>query len=54
MEQFLLFYLEKIADKSGKNLEVYIDGGFRNGIDILKAKALGAKAVFVGDLTYMV
>ena len=40
--------LEKIADKIGSSLEVYIDGGFRNGIDILKAKALGAKAVFVG------
>ena len=40
--------LEKIADKIGSSLEVYIDGGFRNGTDILKAKALGAKAVFVG------
>ncbi len=40
--------LEKIATKIGLNLEVYIDGGFRNGIDILKAKALGAKAVFIG------
>ena len=38
--------LEKIADKIGSSLEVYIDGGFRNGTDILKAKALGAKAVF--------
>ena len=25
-----------------------IDGGFRNGVDLLKAKALGAKAIFVG------
>ena len=40
--------LEKIANKIGSSLEIYIDGGFRNGTDLLKAKALGAKAVFVG------
>jgi isopentenyl diphosphate isomerase/L-lactate dehydrogenase-like FMN-dependent dehydrogenase len=28
--------------------EVYIDGGFRRGTDVLKALSLGARAVFVG------
>ena len=28
--------------------EVYLDGGIRSGTDIIKAKALGAKAIFVG------
>ena len=32
----------------GKNVEVYFDGGVRRGSDILKALALGAKAVFLG------
>jgi isopentenyl diphosphate isomerase/L-lactate dehydrogenase-like FMN-dependent dehydrogenase len=28
--------------------EVYLDGGVRRGTDVLKALALGARAVFVG------
>lgn len=28
--------------------EVYMDGGVRRGTDVLKALALGAKAVFIG------
>lgn len=28
--------------------EVYVDGGVRWGTDVLKALALGAKAVFIG------
>ena len=29
-------------------MEVYLDGGVRQGTDVLKALALGARAVFVG------
>ena len=32
----------------GDKVEVYLDGGIRNGIDVFKALALGAKAVFIG------
>ena len=28
--------------------EIYIDGGIRRGVDILKALALGARAVLIG------
>ena len=28
--------------------EVYMDGGVRQGTDVLKALALGARAVFIG------
>lgn len=28
--------------------EVYLDGGIRLGTDVLKALAIGAKAVFIG------
>ena len=41
--------LEEVMDAvKGKNIEVYFDGGVRRGTDILKALALGAKAVFLG------
>ena len=33
----------------GDKVEVYIDGGIRNGTDVFKALALGAKAVFIGQ-----
>ena len=39
---------EVILACQGKNVEVYFDGGVRRGTDILKALALGAKAVFLG------
>lgn len=29
-------------------MEVYLDGGVRQGTDVLKALAMGARAVFVG------
>lgn len=32
----------------GDKMEVYIDGGFRDGSDVFKALALGAKMAFVG------
>lgn len=31
-----------------KKIEVYFDGGVRRGTDVLKALALGARAVFLG------
>ncbi|HEY0647782.1 L-lactate dehydrogenase [Phenylobacterium sp.] len=40
--------LPKVADAVGGDLEVYMDGGVRSGLDVLKALALGAKACFVG------
>ncbi len=38
---------EAVAAARGK-LEVYLDGGIRRGADVVKAIALGAKAVFIG------
>jgi L-lactate dehydrogenase (cytochrome) len=40
--------LPAVADAVGGDLEVYMDGGVRSGLDVLKAMALGAKACFVG------
>ncbi|HEY3950344.1 L-lactate dehydrogenase [Phenylobacterium sp.] len=40
--------LPPIADAVGGDLEVYMDGGIRSGLDVLKAMARGAKAVFIG------
>jgi L-lactate dehydrogenase (cytochrome) len=40
--------LPRIADAVGGELEVYMDGGIRSGLDVLKALSLGAKACFVG------
>ena len=40
--------LPRIADAVGGDLEVYMDGGVRSGLDVLKAMALGARACFVG------
>jgi isopentenyl diphosphate isomerase/L-lactate dehydrogenase-like FMN-dependent dehydrogenase len=38
---------EAVAAAAGK-LEIYLDGGVRRGADVVKAIALGAKAVFIG------
>lgn len=40
--------LPAIADAVGQRIEVYLDGGIRRGSDVIKAVALGAKAVFLG------
>ena len=40
--------LPEVMDAVGDRLEVFIDGGIRRGTDVLKAVALGAKAVFIG------
>lgn len=40
--------LPGIADAVGEQLDVLVDGGIRRGTDVLKAIALGARAVMVG------
>ncbi|XP_048391517.1 hydroxyacid oxidase 1 [Stegostoma tigrinum] len=40
--------LTEITDAVGGKVEVFLDGGVRKGTDVLKALALGAKAVFLG------
>ena len=40
--------LSRVADAVGDDLDLFMDGGVRSGLDVLKALALGAKACFVG------
>eukprot|EP00069_Balaena_mysticetus_P002215 bmy_15692T0 len=40
--------LPEIVEAVEGKVEVFLDGGVRKGTDVLKALALGAKAVFVG------
>ncbi|OCT79256.1 hypothetical protein XELAEV_18026066mg [Xenopus laevis] len=40
--------LQEIIEAVDGKVEVYLDGGIRKGTDVLKALALGARAVFVG------
>ena len=40
--------LPEVAEAAGDRLDVLVDGGIRRGTDVLKALALGAKAVLVG------
>ncbi|MBK6489635.1 MAG: alpha-hydroxy-acid oxidizing protein [Gemmatimonadetes bacterium] len=40
--------LPEVVDAVGDRGEVYVDGGIRRGTDVLKALALGARAVLVG------
>ncbi|WP_119154089.1 alpha-hydroxy acid oxidase [Caldimonas tepidiphila] len=40
--------LPQVVDAVGDRIPVFVDSGFRRGSDVVKALALGAKAVFVG------
>ena len=40
--------ISEIVEAVGNNAEVYVDGGIRRGTDIVKALALGARAVLLG------
>ena len=40
--------LPHVVDVAGDRCEIYVDGGIRRGSDVLKAIALGARAVLVG------
>ena len=40
--------LPEVVDQVDGRIEVYLDGGMRRGTDILKALALGARAVLMG------
>ncbi|MGI9134880.1 MAG: alpha-hydroxy acid oxidase [Rhodoferax sp.] len=40
--------LPAIVDAVGAQIEVHMDGGIRSGQDVLKARALGAKGVYIG------
>jgi 4-hydroxymandelate oxidase len=39
--------LPEVVEAAGGDCEVYVDGGFRRGADVVKALALGARAAFV-------
>jgi L-lactate dehydrogenase (cytochrome) len=40
--------LPAIVDAVGQSIEVHMDGGIRSGQDVMKARALGAKGVYIG------
>lgn len=40
--------LKDIVAACGARAEVYVDGGIRSGVDVMKALALGARAVMIG------
>ena len=43
--------LPEVVDAVGKRVTVIVDSGFRRGSDVVKALALGAKAVLIGRAT---
>jgi 4-hydroxymandelate oxidase len=44
--------LPDIAMRVGDAIDVLVDGGFREGTDLIKALALGARAVLIGRPVY--
>lgn len=42
------YALPEVVRRVGDRVEIYVDGGIRRGTDILKALALGARAVLIG------
>ena len=46
--QAAILALPAVVEAVGGRAEVYVDGGFRRGTDVLKALALGARAAFIG------
>jgi L-lactate dehydrogenase (cytochrome) len=40
--------LPEVVAAVGERLEVYLDGGVRSGMDVLKAVALGTRGVLIG------
>ncbi len=40
--------LPEIADAVGDRIELLVDGGIRRGVDVIRALALGARAVLIG------
>jgi isopentenyl diphosphate isomerase/L-lactate dehydrogenase-like FMN-dependent dehydrogenase len=40
--------LPEVIDAVGKQMPVFVDGGFRRGSDVYKALAIGARAVGIG------
>lgn len=40
--------LPDIVDAADGKIEIYVDGGVRSGVDVLRALALGARAVLIG------
>jgi 4-hydroxymandelate oxidase len=40
--------LPEVADAVGDRIELLVDGGIRRGVDVIRALALGARAVLVG------
>ena len=40
--------LPEVVDAVGGRIPVFVDGGFRRGVDIFKALAIGADAVCIG------